>query len=208
MKPIRVNLAYYPPFPVRRLAIRLSDKLSQFAPTSFFLDDLNFYPHVTIYSTAFPQSNLHEIISTTQKFAAQTAPFQVEASGISVTDKSVVLELTQNPTFMSHHSRLLHSLNPLRQGYLRAKYHSKHPFFQSLSPLQQQIVTEFGSINASSLYRPHLSLTRFTHKPDYQKLSPLLDWFFPTFRLSQIALFGMGRYGTCTRIIKTFSLKR
>ena len=203
---VRVNIAVKPSELVAQQAIELSQKLSDKSKTYFVLDGQNYFPHLTIYSPEFPKNKLDGVLSTIESICATTKSFESPFLDIQSHDGYVDVEVELNDSFQNLHEIIVEKLNPLREGHLREKY-TVEANLAELTETQRQNIKKYGYPDVMEIYRPHLTLIRLENSDEALSLAKNIKWNTEKLTVGSVAAFTMSSHGTCSGLIKEFSLK-
>jgi len=198
---LRLNTVFQLPKNVAKAAISLSQQIGKIQDTFFTLDGLQFYPHITIYSPEYPVDNLDDIISSVGELAKSSKHLVFDAKGITTHQDFITISLEASPDVQKIHAEIVNKLNPLRAGQIREKYQQA-----TYSPEQQENIKKYGYPNVLELYHPHITITRLKDEGVATKIAGGLEWVIPGFTVNKIAVYEMGKYGTCVALIKEFNL--
>ena len=75
---LRINVAIRPSQKVEAEIISLAKRISLGKKLSFKVDGVNFYPHITLYSPAFPIKNTNKVLETVARILAKFSDFSGE----------------------------------------------------------------------------------------------------------------------------------
>jgi 2'-5' RNA ligase len=73
---MRLNTVIKLPIELANDAAILSKSLSQKYTTLFTLDNINFFPHVTLYSPEYPDDNVNKVLEIVRNIALSLKPFE------------------------------------------------------------------------------------------------------------------------------------
>lgn len=198
----RYNFAIIPSQAVAERAVKMSEWLRQFS-TQFTLDGVKLYPHVSLYHVGFQEEDLVQVIDratsalrTITRFGLSQGPYRaVEGSWCDVS-------YNIDDTIYQLHTTLIESVMDLRVVHDMA---SQDPKWNELTPTQQASYAKCGWTDAYARYAPHLTFTKLrAPQPDLPLTFPQEDF---SFMVEKIGLFELGEFGTCTKLIHTFSLE-
>lgn len=203
---VRVNIAVKPSEVVAKQAIEISQKLSDKSKAYFVLNGQNYFPHLTVYSPEFPKNKLDGVLGTIESICAITKSFESPFLDIQSHDGYIDVEVELNDSFRNLHNIIVEKLNPLREGHLREKYTVEENLID-LSESQRQNINEYGYPDVMESFRPHLTLIRFEDPGEALSLVKNIKWNTEKLTVGNIATFTMSSHGTCSGLIKEFSLK-
>jgi 2'-5' RNA ligase len=200
----RINIAVKPPQEIIEQAIEISHKISKDVETYFVLDGLNYFPHLTLYSPEFPDTNLDHVFKAVAEIASQTKSFMAAISSCNSHGGYIDLAIEKTESWEKLHTMIIEQLNPLRENHIREKYHSE---LKNYSPIQQEYIQNYGYSEVFTAFRPHLTITRVKDEAKAEEIVKQLHFPLHSFQVTEIAAYTMGEHGTCTDIIKEFSLQ-
>lgn len=200
----RINTILLLPSDLNKEIVALSKRISQQTKAYFVLDDINYFPHITLYSPEYPDSSLGRIFLTTEEIARQIKPFEIIPKRFNTQDGYIDIELDLSAPFNELHRAVVNKLNPLRENHVRQKYQS--PLSQSLDSLQIKNIKQFGEPNINDAYRAHITIIRIIDSVKANKMLKTMIMPFRSINISSIANCEMGENGTCTRILKEYAL--
>ncbi len=196
------NIVVYPPEAIRRKAIEVSRDL-QGKGGLFVLDDIDYFPHVTIIMQELPLENLANVREMLRGFAAELKPFALRSVGYRQNDRGYA-----HVEFEGSHLRLMQKeigerLISLRNGLLRK---GDDEYMKSCSELEANNIRIYGYRFIGENYHPHITFTKFESRND-QAYSDVSEVDF-SFEAAQIGLFTLGQYGTCRELVELFNLSK
>lgn len=204
----RLNTMLVPPKDIVEQAIKLSRDFSQKVPTNFVLDNIHFFPHITLYSPEYPKRNLKTIVETVDRLAHTHTKIHVAINGIHAGGDGsiyVELELHRSPEIQRLHQDIVQALNELREGRINPKYLSPE-YLAEKSPQQRKNIQKYGKAGVMDLYMPHLTITALKDVTLARKIASKATWDTPSFTIDTMGINTMGEHGTCTTLIKQFPL--
>jgi hypothetical protein len=197
-----LNLAIIPPDPVASVAHDLS---SQALPKGgiFCLDGVTRFAHMTLYMARFHQHQVTTLIAESNRLVYRIRRQFIQHVGYFVTaGRYYEVSYARTPDLLAMHEVVAHLLAPFR--YSPGRPH-REKYFGAYSKEQQVNAREWGYDLVGSLYRPHITITRFSEStnkgPKLPKASNSLS-----FMASQIGLFEADDLGAARRLITTIEL--
>lgn len=201
----RINIAIELPEHIITKTIALSNKISKTHQAYFVLDNINFVPHITLYSPEYPLKNISKVFEKTgnvvKKLSHFTTQFNYARSHLGYID--ITLEKTGE--LINLHEKIVKELNSLRENHIREKYLDSKNLTQ-YSKQQKQYIEKYGHSEVFDSFIPHITLTRLIDETIAQKVSNDLDFHFKKFPVTTIAAFEMGEHGTCIKQIMKWKL--
>lgn len=200
----RINIAVKPPHEVVEQVIALSKDLGTHEESFFVLDGLHYFPHLTLYSPEYPEKNIADVLSSVEEIVSQTKSFTATVTFVNSHLGYIDLAIEKTAAWDMVHKTVVDRLNPYREGHIREKYTSK---FEAYSPKQQEYIQEYGYSEVFSTFRPHLTIIRLKDEERAEEVAKKLNFPLHSFQVTELAAYTMGDHGTCTGIIKEFSIK-
>lgn len=205
---IRYNIVIEPNSEVRKAAITLSKELSKKDDVLFTLDGEHFYPHITIYSPAFPSLKKEDVFYAVEEISKDFKQFVCGFTGVQLDEKYLGINIMPTDAVTQLHETIVKKLNPVREGVIRKKYLPGSEEFLKLSQNRQNNVLEYGAPDVLELYHPHLTITRFKEDSVAEKVSKENHWEIQSFVASEIGIYEMGENGTCINPVQKFLLTK
>jgi 2'-5' RNA ligase len=197
-----LNIVIYPPKEINQKAIAISKQLKKNG-NLFILDDLNYFPHVSIYSSDFPLRNIPKIRKALRDFAAETKPFRLTSIKNRQNKKGFVdVVYRRSRGVRELQKNIIALLNPLREGLLRPRDEAR---MSQLREVERRNVRRYGYRSVGSEFFPHVTFTRL-EKYDKSAFSKIEKSNF-SFNVEEMGLFYLGQHGTCRKLIEIFKLK-
>lgn len=153
-----LNICILPSVDTARTCVELSQSLGT-EKTQFVLDGRSRFPHMTSYMARFPESEIQNVIYAVEKIVTETNGFVCEHAGFFITSGGY-LEISYIKT-----AELL-ALQSAVIGAIR-KYRSnpgkeiEESYYSSNAEEKRKNVRDTGYDLVGTLYRPHISLTRY-----------------------------------------------
>lgn len=205
-KYIRLNTVLKPPEKIAEKIIALSQEIGKNQAAEFILDGRNFFPHLTLYSPEYPLNRLNDVVEKVKILAKQMPPIKMEYSGLRSGQGFIVLDFALTPAIKEMHETIVNVLNPLREDHHKEKYDA--PDYQMrMSEEQKNNINKYGYADAISLYRPHLSVIRLKDEKIAREICQNISWREKGFIINTLAVYKMGKHGTCTELVAEFFLK-
>lgn len=202
----RVNIAIKPPQEVIEEAIKISNQIGKETEPFFILDGINFFPHITIYSPEYPDNNLDQVYKTVNEITSSTDRFVTTFTSFNSHLGYIDIALEKTEQWEKLHEAVVNKLNPYRENHVREKYKSSEEL-SNYSEIQQKYILDFGYSEVFSAFRPHLTITRLKDEQVAKEVVDKLNLQVHSFQVKELAAYLMGSHGTCTKLIREFSLK-
>jgi 2'-5' RNA ligase len=204
---IRLNTVFKPSTEVVEEAITLSEEIGKSNESFFILDNIQFHPHITIYSPEYPIQNLKEVLKTVEEIAKNQEKIEFTFKELGIVEDFIAIFFNVSPEVKSLHKKIVTRLNPLREGHLRDKYLPSSEHYSSFSQKQLENIQKYGYPNVMDLYHLHLTITCLKDKSLAEKIVNSLSWKINHLFIDKLAVYTMGHSGTCKELVKEFILK-
>lgn len=197
-----LNLAIIPPGPVASIALDLSSQALSKGGI-FCLDGATRFAHMTLYMARFHRHQVATVIAESARLLHGVSQQFMRHTGYFVTaGRYYEISYARTPDLMTMHEMVAYSLAPFR--YSPGRPH-REGYFGAYSEEQQVNAREWGYDLVGSMYRPHITITRFPEfankRPELPKASNGLS-----FTASQIGIFEADELGAARRLITAFEL--
>lgn len=204
---IRLNTVFELPENVKEAIIDLSKEIVKNHEALFVLDGINFYPHITIYSPEYPESNFDKVLRAVEEIAKNTKRFEFIYEKKENHEGFIGVGFNLSPEIKNIHREIVNKLNSLREGRIRDKYKmSLDDYKMTFSSEQRENIEKYGYPDAMNLYRPHLTIIRLKNEILAKEVEQNLDWKISNFIVDKIAIYTMGEHGTCKEKLAIFNL--
>lgn len=199
MKNTVYDIVLLPENRLAELAIATSQTLASLG-THFTLQKDTYVPHLSLYMVRISQEQLPQVIACLQHMAAQYAPVQAIATSYNVGKGFgagyIDPQYEKTAELIALQAHVLQAVEPLRNGHLPG--HEQK--LQNASAVKKQNLETYGYDAIGELFRPHMTLTRFTREIALpQHLLPPVSEFSGMF--NAVGIYEMGQNGTCVRIV-------
>ncbi len=194
------NVVLLPDSSIANKAAALSKEL-HIHGVRFTLEDGLFYPHVSIYMLQLETSILGKVEEALKRIAVNTKMFNLIALRYWQAMQFLDVEYSKPDALSSLQFDVVNALNPLRDG-MREKDAERMKVSEG-DKLYNFMTYGWDSIG--TLYRPHLTITRFDEDQELRALQ-LPDFHDFTGLFDKVGLYEMGDNGTCVRRVMEFSL--
>lgn len=199
MDSLPCNVVLLPSDALADTAIVASQKLASY-PTLFTLEVGKYYPHVSVYMLQLKTADIEKAKERLATVAAKTQMFDLITANFGQSEGFFDVEYDNTEQLSTVQAEVVQALNPIRDG-MRQKDHQRMQVAvgEALANYQQ-----YGWASIGSLYRPHLTLTRFNDENTAPEAPADLAAFNGVF--PKLGLFEMGDNGTCVRLIAEFNV--
>lgn len=201
----KINIAFRPPATVVEMVAQLSREISQKEEALFVLDNLNFYPHMTIYFLEYPAYNGDKILEKLEGLLKSLSPIKFVASAIVTSRGYIGMATHYSQDLRNLHEAIVRETNPFREDHLRAEYDTMNK--DKISPGKKRNIQLYGHPDVLDLYKPHITITRLKDEKIAQKIAKNINWPVKDFMFDTIGVFKTGENGTCVKLIKEFNLR-
>lgn len=205
---IRLNTVLLPEGELLQVALKLAKKVSKDNEVLYFLDNVRYIPHLTIYAPEYPSKNLNKILSSVGNIAKKISPVPLKFEKYYYGEGWIGLGFRKTTEVKKLHELILRGLNPLREGRLRIKYEAELADGK-YNTTQKKYINEYGYQNVLKNYHPHLSIARFEDFARAKEVCNLLPQSLVPVNavVTKLGVGISGEHGTVTEMIKTFNLK-
>lgn len=180
--------------------IAASKKLASL-DTFFTLEKNKCHPHVSVYMLRVKIEEIPKVEKTLSEIAIAQPVFNLIATKYHQSHNYFDAEYQKTNQLSKLQEEIVEVLNSLRDGWLE---HVK-PQVAKSSGLARQNFEKYGWNTVGELWRPHLTLTRFTNEqPDAESFLPPVASFGG--RFDKLALVEMGSDQVAKRKIAEFQL--
>jgi hypothetical protein len=195
------NIALIPDPAIVHSAIATSKRLEQHGGL-FILDNMEFFPHVSLYMTQLKVADVDMAGELLAAIAAQTRVIHAIAVRYAQEEGFIDAEYVRSPQLVALQERVLTAINPIRDG-LREKDQRR---LERAKGVARTNLEQYGYRGVGELFRPHLTFTRFDAKYaiDTRSLPDPSAFNGPFVGLG---LFTMGDHGTCTKKLGEWPLR-
>lgn len=196
-----LNVCILPTSSVAEQCIAISKSFEQDL-VRFQLGD-KLFPHMTVYMARFEEDKIDELKSRLTKVVSSLKPVHMQHSGYFLTGGDY-LEVSYRKTdaVLQFHDQIIQALKDLRANPGEVNEES---YYAPFTAEQKQNVQETGYDLAYSLYRPHVTLTRYKESqlPDKFPALPVANL---SFTIPKIALYKADENGAIYEEIITLEL--
>lgn len=194
------NVVLLPKPELSQKAIDLSAQL-QTHGSFFTLKDGAFFPHISLYMLQLKIADYGKVKELVGNISRSYKPFHLTAYKYDQNKGFIDAEYEKTTELIQLQEQIIDALNPIRDG-MREKDIQR---MQEASGIKRKYFEEYGYPNVGELFRPHLTITRFTDEelkntarlPSPNVFSGVYD---------KVGFFESGENGTCIRLIADFSL--
>jgi len=200
-----LNVVCLPDSEITKQAIHLSSEVSKLAESNYTLDGIKYFPHITLYQSAFPTKNIDSIKSALTSLANQIRPLDIRMNNLSVLLEFLFWDAVKTPELLALQSAVVAALNPFREGSLLSEDRQRLDMPDFPQVMKDNIQT-YGYPLIGDLYSPHISLTRFTDSTLALKAQRQLETPSMQFTVSSLHLANRGPDGTVNKIFENYQL--
>lgn len=201
-KSLFCNVVLVPPQKVAKSAVAVSVALKKRGGL-FVLGGDN-HPHITLYMTTFPVSNIVAVKRRLRKILKGIKPLRLEALKYEERNGGYVeIGFKKTGQISGIQKKIIDALNPLREG-LVPKINIKS---LNHGASKKKNIQLYGYSNAFSDFRPHLTLSLFRGAGRRgSKILPKSSLKNFSFTVKNIGIFLVGKYFTCGKTLGKFKL--
>lgn len=198
---IPCNIVLLPSLELAQRAIAFSEQLAEYGTVST-LHANGPVPHASLYMTQLKVADMERIKEILADIAARTPVFDLAANGYWLEARYFDADYKRTGELADLQMEIIDAINPIRDG-MREKDKAR---LSTTEGLVRENLEKYGYRGVGEMFRPHMTLTRFTdeelaldaiEKPDAHSFDGVFD---------RIGLFEMGDNGTCVRRIAEFNL--
>lgn len=194
-----VNVCIIPDEQVSVSCVSISQSLGG-ENTLFTLGDDKF-AHMTVYMARFGDEELEKVVKGAEKALQDVSSFKCEHTGYFMTEgRYLEVSYAKSAELMDLHESLIEQLAGYRKNPGDPYEES---FFAPYTKEQRQNAEYTGYDLARNLYRPHISLTRYTEGGVPQKLPDFPEAQL-SFSLSKIGIYKADDNGAVYELIKEY----
>ncbi len=189
---IALDVALLPPPEVSATAIAISAALPEEESQGLRLDEAHF-PHVTLMQLFARVNELDDVLTRVDEVVRGVAPMTLRVTGGAQGASSVSMAIELTPALMTLHERLMEALRGLERpdGGTSAFVGDEGRLRDVLWVAGYRLKSSFHH------YAPHITLGHGARPPAIEPL---------TFEASTVAVCHLGRFCTCRRVIRAWTL--
>ncbi len=200
---VLINVCIIPPEEVGKQCVAMSQSLKS-DTTLFVLDGKTRFAHMTVYMARFANAQIAKVLETTENILKDVKGFYVEHDGYFMTaGRYLEVSYQKSEELMDLHKLLINNLkeyrinpgNPFEEGY-----------FTPYTKEQQNNAKETGYDLAHTLYRPHVTLTRYQEKK-LPKTAPILPSTELSFQANKICIYKADDNGAVYEKLGEYTIK-
>lgn len=192
-----LNIAAVPPPAVAGEVQKLSTR-AQHLGGLFAVDGRDRHPHLTLYMARFPAGLEWELAEQLAELTLRLGPVVAEHCGYFVTQGNYYeASYARTQALIALHFTVMSAFAPTRLSPGRPR---REEYFGSYSPEQQSNAEEYGYDLAGQLYRPHVTVSRFSSEPTggLPRSGRSLS-----FCIESLTLFRVDEFGSAVELIVT-----
>ncbi len=151
--------------------------------------------------TEFPKKNLLKIKTVLRRVTDETHSFLLRSEKYQQhNDGYSDVHFEKDQALRLFHKKIVHALNPLRDGLMRPKDRKR---LLGFTETQRYNLFHYGYRDAVRLFKPHLTFTKFSA---YNRNAPIPKTDF-SFLARRVGFFQSGKHGTCKKLLAIFYLQ-
>lgn len=167
----------------------------------FTLSKTGPFPHVSLYMVQLPETAVSEAMARLMQVAGRTGSLTLTATDYSQGRGYLGISYARLPSTDALQDQIISAINPLRDGLMEDDVER----LQAATGVTRTNLEQYGYVYAKALFRPHLTLTRFTDENEVSA-EGLPDPTTFSGRFLELGLFELGDNGTCIRKVAGFAL--
>lgn len=153
-----INVCIIPPEKVGMQCVNMSQSFKS-PDTLFVLDGKDAFAHMTVYMARVADNKISDVIIAVANALEGIERFACDHAGYFMTEgRYLEASYRRSAPFMALQEALIAKVSPHR---LNPGNPFEEAYFTPYTPIQQQNAKETGYDLAGSLYRPHVTLTRY-----------------------------------------------
>jgi hypothetical protein len=199
---IDINIVIFPSEEVTNTFISLSKEIAARHGTYYILNEKNVLPHLSLYSARYPKKNFPKIQKAITDIVNNTNTFELVVHSYTFFVGFLFGDIIKDSNLLRLHGAVVDVLNPLREGLITEDQLK----LKGLSKAQEQSIQTYGYLSVKDTYIPHISLTALKDPGDAKVILEHLPTEDMRFNLERIAITPFAQYGTCTEVLKEFSI--
>ncbi|HUB93347.1 MAG TPA: DUF1045 domain-containing protein [Verrucomicrobiae bacterium] len=200
MIPRAYDIALLPTARVTERAVSTSEKLREQA-VRFTLHPTGPFPHLSLYMVSLSDRVIASVVERLSRIAQETPKLVLTATEYSQGRGYLSVAYGRLVTLDALQMTVITAVNPLRDGLMS----DDAVRLQVSTGIQRENLERYGYVDVGSLFRPHVTLTRFELETVHA-VSELPDLKQFTGVFSELGLFELGDSGTCVRKVSSMAL--
>lgn len=161
------------------------------------------FAHMTAYMARFSDDVIDSVVDKVEKLLASASIFRCEHTGYFMTaGRYLEASYRKSDKFMELHESLINSVAGLR---INPGQPYEEGYFTPYTDEQRQNAKETGYDLARNLYRPHVTLTRYSEGNAPQEL-PVLPTTDLSFNLSKVCIYKADDNGAIYELVQEFQV--
>ena len=187
-----LNVAVIPSRDVALSVERLSAELANHGGL-FQIDGVHKLAHLTLYMARFAKGDLDTVLKRIAKVATEFPALPVQHSGYFLTPgKYYEASYGRTPELLKLHHSIIDSVSPCRYSPGKPV---REEYFGPYSRGQREQAERYGYDLAGEMYRPHITITRFSEPPGIELPTAGDDL---SFRATTIGVYQADSFGAVT----------
>lgn len=197
-----INVCVVPDASVGDRCVELSQALKSDG-TMFVLDGKSKFAHMTVFMARFANSEIPNVLGATKKALSSIESFLCEHTGYFMTaGRYIEASYRRSEAFMVLHEALIANLKDYR---INSENPFKEGYFTPYTAEQRKNAKETGYDLAHSLYRPHITLTRY-EEGKMPETFPAFASAKLSFQLSRVCVYKADDNGAVYEQLEEFTI--
>ena len=199
-----LDIAVIPPKNIRSTIAQLTKKIDKKFGLRWRVDNRKLIPHITLFHLLADNSDLPDILSTTERLAKKVQPLNLHFGPIQMGHLAFGVNIIPTGNLQEMHEMAVANFNKFRSGVTYDKFPSppKH-----LSALGKKYLKKYGMPGVMKNFRPHITLGMPQTPREIDQIISYTNRFkLPKFRADTLAVTKINQYFQVIEIIKTFRL--
>lgn len=194
-----INICIVPNKLVSDLCIDISQNLT--TPETMFALGSDKFAHMTVFMARFANTNINKVVDAARCCLVDVGKFNCEHTGYLLTEgRYLEASYRKSPELIELHELLIKNISPLR---INPGSPYEEGYFLPYSDKQKQNAIETGYDLAYDLYRPHITLTRYSIAPEEIPEMSNADLSFNT---NRICIYKADDNGAVYELIEDFDI--
>lgn len=202
----RVNFAIKPSSYVASYVANFSRKLSLEAESNFTIDNIEYFPHITLFAPVINHNNLSKIVKIIENEISKHNKLTVYFSEIQVGQGYIGIKVNLSKEIEELKEHIVNVVEKFIERDLPDKLQNAKDYNMYFSNESLASIRKYSSVSMQD-YQPHLTIIRIKDEQKAIELSKRIKWDIDNFIATTIAIYKMGKNGTCQSILKELKLK-
>jgi len=197
------DIVILPSSKVREYSIRLSREINRRFGSETVLSNIQNLPHISLFHTAFSQSNLPFVRERLADIARDAEPFEVSVHGFLLAPHYGSVSLTVEPKlpFIEIHERVI----ARTRDYVDRDFDYRTQWYYDEAPEKEQAyIDEFTTPLVKEYFHPHITLNNGMKKERVSEVKNAMKLKRDSFQIDAIVLCSLAEFHTCQEVVFRF----